>query len=282
MTLDPHDIEYFKILCSREGHRAECIECISTRADLCFECEECGRSKCLRCTPPNGRLTVTNLYGSNIDFVGDPDDPDDECQGLEYGKSTPLMKDPLYGFKGLRPDFDLRPHNPIAKTLSIQRATQFELCDGCDSATCSACIIQFTNKNMFQLSYRAGTTLYTPCNQGCDRIFCTECDGLYNRHTCGWCVCTRCQRESRQFDTPLEADIVWCNGRGCVGDTGMMELEGLRGPWEDGWVEPPPVQIPVEAILGVIGNSDPAAALDVLRRASEYYAASLAGESRTP
>jgi len=235
MTMDPPEVQYLKFIC--EQHGAECVECVSTRPENYFECDECGLGLCLRCEPPFGTNITTDLYGGEMDFMTMSDF--DTALKLPYAKKSSFFRSRFCRLKAFKP---LLPQDPddMKGLLTLAEARQFEFCDGCDSTICIHCIGKLQAHR--PTPSRPTTTLYTSCREGCGSVFCEQCekDFASKCKSCGVYVCDECDWEMTMFDVPHELEKEWCRAPGCMEKAGTSKLDDLRGPWEDGWDGPSP------------------------------------------
>jgi hypothetical protein len=234
-----------RICCEGEGHSPECNDCGTSRGDLYFECHECEIQYCLRCEPPTGKVVVSDAWGGDVDL--------DEDLHLENGKRQPYSSKVLSGLVGYAPE-----HDPVDDDayFTVVDMNMFETCASCDSTVCATCIKR-ANPGVASPSFlalKSTASLWKGCSTGCGKAYCEHCEANWLDPCCKHCkesqyMCTDCDTE----DVPvyvhgcLEAGgkTRWCTEKDCMLNSGVLDFDDLKGPWEFDYVAPAPIPMPI-------------------------------------
>jgi len=249
MVSDTPGEKLVKVVCEKPGHGAECADCIATRTDLYFECDDCGRGYCLRCRNPSGRQVSTDLYGGYVDTYYNSENFDVPGARVKGGRSSLFVDNPLYRLEAFKP---LTPQTPGSPTVvHFEETNLFEFCVGCDSGRCRRCIKVHAWKTDVGLEKRPTASKYRHCNEsGCGKSYCEECVNIcakvcVNCNT--WVLCRMCDLMGNIITgVPDALQENWCGEPGCMDSNEKAKLDDLKGPWEDGWVPEAGVPLPSE------------------------------------
>ena len=231
------DLEHVRMVCTQPGHSPECIDCVASRSDLYFECEECGGGTCLRCYPPNGKRIRTNLFGGTLDMT--EQDSTQEGMHIPYSKTWPITSHRVGHLKAFQAGA-AQNADDVLQLVVVEESYIFEYCDGCNTASCTDCMAKHGEimSNPGEFFARPSASLWTICGAGCGRVFCESCiedpATILKCQTCDRWECNKCMKHRIYFGVPDGMDGTWCDGpKCCQGPTFQGKLADLVGPWEE-------------------------------------------------